>query len=165
MTTNKDYIVPWPIAVPKRGNARLEGPADSFDQGSLTPPITRQKNRTVAGGIQHNPSPQFIGLLSSGSRSVSAMAQLDKTKSCRTRSSSSRHANGAICIAGCRVETERSAWTAIIFKHTSSFIGVRHPSDSICNGDDEPIKYVLSGLHVIPILRSCTRCGQQNPEF
>ena len=87
---------------------------------------------------------------------------------CRTRSSSSRHANGAICIAGCRVETERSAWTAIIFKRTSSFIGVRHPSGSVCNGYDEydeMIVWVLSGLPVIPILRLCAKCDQQNREF
>ena len=50
------------------------------------------------------------------------------------RSSSSRHTNGAICIAGCRVETERSAWTDIIFKRTSPFIDVRHSPGSVCNG-------------------------------
>ena len=38
--------------------------------------------------------------------------------------------------AGCRVETERSVWTALIFKRTSSFISVRHPSGSVCNGYD-----------------------------
>ena len=45
MTTNKDYIVPRFIAVPRGGNARLEGPIDSFEQGDLEatiPLITRQ---------------------------------------------------------------------------------------------------------------------------